>query len=201
MKKNRIFILGIVTMFVAILSLTLVSGTLARYTSTGTGTDTVTVALWDVQYKDNTSITDPAQDYVQVNGSNGISFNLFNTIKDSNMTDVESDVVAGKIAPGTSGSFNFLLKNSSEVNAKYSVTYTAEEAGIPLQWSLDGTNWKENLHECNVADVAINMGTSDASITVYWKWAFNGDNAVDTGLGLNPKTATVGITVTFDQVD
>ncbi len=199
MKKNRIFILGIVTMFVAILSLTLVSGTLARYTSTGTGTDTVTVAKWDVKYKDVTS----GAEFVSVHNNNAISFELFNTIKDEDGSD-EDDVIAGKIAPGTSGSFDFQLQNTSDVNATYSVAFTADEKEVPLWWSIDeGNTWHTDISTLNIfnEDIAMTNGVSD-TITITWKWLFdNGDDAHDTSLGITPVQPTVGISVTFDQVN
>ena len=46
MKKNKFFMLGIITVFVAILSLTFVSSTFARYTSQVSGTDSARVAIW-----------------------------------------------------------------------------------------------------------------------------------------------------------
>ena len=44
MKKNKIFTLGLVITFVFVVSLTLVSGTFAKYTSTVTGNDS---AIWN----------------------------------------------------------------------------------------------------------------------------------------------------------
>ena len=89
MKKNRIFILGIVTMFVAILSLTLVSGTLARYTSSGKGSDSVQVAKWDVRIDTEslTSVTPSSH-----------TFELFKV--GANYDEDYNDVAAERIAPG-----------------------------------------------------------------------------------------------------
>lgn len=194
MKKNRIFILGIVTMFVAILSLTLVSGTLARYTSTGTGTGSVEVAKWDVQINGNQLVNNP--------GATNTTFNLFSTT--TNYDELGDDVVDGKIAPGTQGSFSFVLTNASEVTANYAIDYDIDEAGVPLEWSLTGdpSSWTTDL-----ADVAADAGTvlakevGSKTIVVYWRWIFDGDDEVDTDLGLNGAEPTVTINVTFTQVD
>lgn len=192
MKKNRIFILGIVTMFVAILSLTLVSGTLARYTSIAGSEDTVKVAKWDVKVN-GTKLEDPE------NSTNTFNFDLFNTIKDTKDGNDETDVVAGLIAPGTQGQFTLALLNASEVNATYSIDYTVTNtANIPIKFSIDdGDSWG-TLED--VTDIAINMNASD-SYTIQWKWAFDGDDVLDTTLGLDEATLNVEAVVTFTQVD
>lgn len=198
MKKNRIFILGIVTMFVAILSLTLVSGTLARYTSTGKGISSVQVALWDVQIDSEKLTTNP--------GEHTTTFDLFNTIKDEDGS-AESDVIAGKIAPGTQGVFSFELTNSSEVTANYAIDYTIDEAGVPLQWSLTGAanSWTEDLDDVIASeDTVLAMGGESVDIVVYWRWLYNVNdsrNEADTNLGLSGANPSVTIKVTFTQVD
>ena len=53
MKKNKIFTLGLAIAFVFVLSLTLVSGTFAKYTSTVTGKDSAAVAKWAFKYGNN----------------------------------------------------------------------------------------------------------------------------------------------------
>ena len=53
MKRNKLFILGICTVMVALVSLSLVSGTWAKYTSTVSGSSAARVAKWDVVYTDN----------------------------------------------------------------------------------------------------------------------------------------------------
>lgn len=194
MKKNRIFILGIVTMFVAILSLTLVSGTLAKYTSTVTGSNTATVAKWAWQYKGNNLTLN----------NDVVTFELFDTVYDEDGTE-EEDVADGVIAPGTSGSFIISFTNLSEVNAQVKVDFTSNEEVAPIKYSTDGSTWKDTIAELSFdAAVAVDMnGTLEKE--VFWKWEFeetdNGwNNAQDTALGKNPIQHTVSMTVTFDQV-
>lgn len=195
MKKNRIFILGIVTMFVAILSLTLVSGTLARYTSSGKGYDEIQVAKWDVKIQGTkiTSVDPQAQE-----------FDLFDTV---NYDEGGDDVVNGKIAPGTDGMFSFTVNNSSEVNAKYNVVFDANTYGVPLEWSTSGEDdtWKTDLSQLNISDKELDMNATD-NVVIYWRWVFEVDaagNVTDTGLGSvdTPVKPRVTITVTFNQVD
>lgn len=196
MKRNKLFILGICTVMVALVSLSLVSGTWAKYTSTVSGEDSARVAKWAFSTVDleNEEVT----------------FDLFNTTtySDSNV-DVngvnDNEVV---IAPGTTGSFSFTVKNNSEVNAVYSAIFESDEAGVPLVFSTDGTNWVGTLEELNVSDEAFNMGDT-ATVNVHWKWAFEGGEASgwtdanDTTLGTANTLAqpTVKVTLVFTQVD
>lgn len=191
MKKNRIFILGIVTMFVAILSLTLVSGTLARYTSSGTGVASVNVANWSVVVEDK-----------DVAKNDDFTLSLFDTIYEYDTTSADVDVKDGLIAPGTQGAFDYTLTNDSEVTAKYSVVYTINEDGVPLEWSTDGVVWTDTLANVTAGDeTKLAKEGGEATIYIYWRWAFDGDNDIDTNLGINGAEPTVTIQVTFDQVD
>ena len=184
-------------MFVAILSLTLVSGTMARYTSTITGSDSVTVAKWAWQYKGlNADLTDDVAD--------DIEFDLFNTINDTVGGSDEGDVADHLIAPGTKGSFVISFTNVSEVNAKVTVSFTSGEEVKPIVYSLDGTTWVGTIAELNFSE-DVNMNAT-CTKTVYWQWAFEEtsdgwNNAADTALGITPVSHTVKMTVTFDQVD
>lgn len=191
MKKNRIFILGIVTMFVAILSLTLVSGTLARYTSSGKGSDSVQVAKWDVRIDTEslTSVTPSSH-----------TFELFKV--GANYDEDYNDVAAERIAPGTSGVFSFTLQNKSEVTARYAIDYTVDEKQVPLKWSVDGINWTDELADVDAsAETNLNILTGEKVISVQWKWEFTGDDVKDTSLGVTPVSPEVTIQVTFTQVD
>lgn len=198
MKKQRFFMLGIITVLVAVLSLTFVSSTFAKYTSTVAGEDSARVAKWAWTYKGAELTTDT------------VSFDLFDTILDSDMTNAETDVdVDGSgservIAPGTFGQFVIEFANNSEVNATYAIDFEVTNANnIPVEFSLDGTTWDDDL--ADVAATAIAMNGGAAQYTVKWRWAFsNGDAAdqADTTLGV-AGTASIKVraTVTFTQVD
>ena len=195
MKRNKLFILGICTVMVALVSLSLVSGTWAKYTSTVSGEDSARVAKWAF------STVDLAAEEV--------TFDLFNTTtySDANV-DVDGNGSEVVIAPGTTGSFSFSVQNNSEVNAVYSAIFESNEAGVPLVFSTDGTNWFGTLEELNVSNAAFNMGAT-ATVNVHWKWAFEGGEASgwtdanDTALGTaNPLAQpTVKVTLVFTQVD
>ena len=173
MMVRLVAVLAVVMMF----TMCFVGGTFAKYTSSGTGTDTATVAKWDIKVNDENIAT-----------SDVFVFELFQTITDSDLTSAETDMnpVDGSIiAPGTSGKFNIVIKNASQVNATYAIDYTVTNTNsIPVKFSVDGTNWFDDINYLDVRSVAINMGAT-ATVTVQWMWEFeriDGDTQ-DTTLG------------------
>lgn len=194
MRKNRLFILGIFTVMVALVSLSLVSGTWAKYTSTVSGSDTAKVAKWAWTYN-GTALTE---------SPSALTFDLLQTRKDSNGTDEETDVKTGLIAPGTSGSFTLAFVNNSEVTANYAVSFVVDENGVPLEWSTDGSTWSTDL--ANIAATQLAMEGGNKTETIHWRWAFeqadvDAGDAVDKGLGFTAPEISVTVNVTFTQVD
>lgn len=174
-----------------------VGGTFAKYTSSGTGTDTATVAKWSFKVGE----TD-----IATNGT--FTFDLFKTIKDTNGTDNESDMspVDGSIiAPGTQGSFDLVLKNESQVTAQYAIDYTVTNTNnIPVKFSVNGgTTWTDTLDDVVASDeTKLAVGSVATTITVQWKWAFDGNDTTDTNLGKDgTATLEVSAKVTATQVD
>lgn len=193
MMVRLVAVLAVTMMF----TMCFVGGTFAKYTSSGTGTDSTTVAKWSFKV----GATDIA-------ASNEFTFDLFKIIKDSNGTDDETDMSPDDgtiIAPGTQGSFDLVLTNASQVTAQYAIDYTVTNTGnIPVQFSVDGgAHWTNDLADVAASDstkLAANSGTT--TITVQWKWDFNGNDTTDTDLG-SAATATLTVTaaVTATQVD
>ena len=189
MKKNRTMKLACVLLALAIMTSCFVGGTFAKYTSTANGTATATVAKWS--FKQGTT---------ELEGDDTVTFNLFETIKEEDGSADESAVVTGLIAPGTSGAFALEITNDSEVNAKYSISYTVEttdSVNVPIEFSTDGTTWGSLQ---NVVDEALEIG-EDVTINVQWRWAFTGNDTTDTTAGKAAPTVTVTAAVTFTQVD
>lgn len=189
MKKNKIFALGLIVTFVAFISLSLVSSTWAKYTSSLSGTSTTTVAKWSFDSVDLSTDT--------------INFNLFDTILDTN-DESETDVKEGLIAPGTKGSASFTFKNTGEVNAKAIVKLElTNTSNIPLTFILgektlfaDGNSYQE--------EITLNMNdTTGTTWALNWAWAFNGNDTTDTALGTatTAPQVSVKLTVEFVQVD
>lgn len=198
MKKNKIFTLGLAIAFVFVLSLTLVSGTFAKYTSTVTGKDSAAVAKWAFQYGNNEgALTD-----IDLVSTKEISFNLFDTILDTN-GDTETDVAANKIAPGTKGSFQFVVNNTSEVNATFDLTLKVTGAQVPFEYTIqvdEGSASEASTTVPSLTTQTIDRNTS-VTVTITWEWPFDGNDTADTTLGLAASTVEVNATIVFVQVD
>lgn len=205
MKRNKLFILGICTVMVALVSLSLVSGTWAKYTSTISGEDTAKVAKWSVLFEGKDAAL-----------TNSFDFDLFGTINDTKDGNPEADVESADsnvkvIAPGTQGSFVFDLVNNSEVTAAYAVDFTVTSTdAIPVQFRFKDGEWKDSIDDLDIAfdnsaspttnPLAANGGNK--TLTIEWQWIYNGDDSTDTALGTaGSATINVKVDVTFTQVD
>ena len=187
MKTNKIFRIAAILLMAVVLTTCVIGSTFAKYTNVVNATaDSATVATWDVQ--------------ITTDGSTDVeSFDLFATIKDSNGT-TEEDVANDKIAPGTSGEFQFKIKNASEVTAKCTVTLNVTNNNIPIEFSFDGVNYNKSNTEYSVENLAAESAAA-TTVTVKWRWAFTGNDG-DTDLGTaGTATVTVGATITAEQVD
>ena len=197
-KDNKLAKLTALVLLVTLAALILVSSTYAKYTSSANASDTVTVAKWSIKVSDK-----------DITKKESITFDLFKTINDTN-------VKSGKIiAPGTSGNFEMSVENASEVTAKYSINYTIDNTkNIPLEFSLTGTDgWTNDITTLSTTDVIKTIGSEKDTITVYWRWAFEGKNSTnftttqtdesDTALATADTlpTVTVTATITATQVD
>lgn len=199
MKRNNLFKLGLFTVFVAILSLTLVSGTFAKYTSTVTGSDSAKVAKWEWQINDDNVVGGTA--------TTEFTFDLFNiTAEDINVAKDESGNIL--LAPGTKGSFEMTIKNLSEVKGKYTIAFdsTTDATITPIKYSFSNSesesDWKDTIAELTKTS-NLEFKTGEETITVYWKWDFSVDTAedtTDTNLGLSNSAHTVKATIVFTQV-
>lgn len=223
MKKNKLFIIGLVTVFVALLSLTLVSSTFAKYVTTDTGTDTARVAKWGV------SITAAGND----------AFSKEYKTDDTSVTGIVSSVISSTednvIAPGTNGKFAAVtvtgkpevavkIERKAEVTLSNWVINTDEfycPIVITVKLGETSTNFTQGADTNsdaalkaaieNAINKTINVGpntdlsTEISSLEISWSWAF-GEGATDvkdTALG-NLKTAptiTVKVVTTVTQID
>ena len=193
MKNNKNIKMISVMLFVVVIAFVLVAGTYSKYISSASGSDTATVAKWDIK-------AGKAGEELSITGDNAsVTFDLFGTILDEDGTE-ESDVVNGKIAPGTMGEFDFSIKNDSEVNAEYTVNFVLSESNLPLEFRINDGEWTSNLN--GVPTSKIEMGTS-ANANVQWRWAYEQINSDenDTSLGIDPKEVTVTATLVVSQLD
>lgn len=199
-KENKIMKFASFVLLITVIALILVAGTYAKYASSASGSDTAVVAKWDIK-------AGPAGEEVSITGDNAtVAFNLFDTILDEDGT-AETDVVTGKIAPGTSGVFELSVKNDSQVNAEYGISFNLGETTIPLKFRVNGGEWTDSLS--SVATTPLNMNASEVA-KVEWMWAYETADAdgsvvagdgVDTGLGISMPEVTVTATLNVSQVD
>lgn len=194
MKENKILKFTGFVMLIAIIAFALVSGTYAKYTSSASGSATATVAKWDIK-------AGKTGEEVSITGANPtVSFNLFDTILDTETGEAETDVVANKIAPGTMGSFELSILNDSEVNAEYTIEFEIDQENLPLEFRINDGAWTSDLTA--IPTTALNMNASDIA-KVEWRCAYertDGDS-VDTGLGIAPTEINVDATLVVSQID
>ena len=210
MKKNTKKIATLLLVGLVAVGSYFVAGTYAKYTSTIAGSDTATVAKWAWEINGDTFTT-------AASVSSGYTFDLFDSILDTNGGSAETDVHTGLIAPGTKGQITLDITNNSEVNATYAVAFTETNASsVPIEYSLDGTTWTDDISTLDIAatNIAMDGGTATQR-TVYWRWAFVGTDSsnytstqtdvTDTALGFAANTSAptvqVTATVTLTQVD
>ena len=203
-KNNKLLKVTCLALFVSVIACVLVAGTYAKYTSVASGSDSAVVAKWDIKagVKDNE---------LSITGSNAqVAFNLFDTILDEDGLE-ENDVIKEngkvvKVAPGTSGSFELSVKNDSEVNAEYSITFEVDSSKLPqgttfpLEFKVNDGEWTNSLSQ--VSATALKMNESDI-VTVKWRWAYEtqSGNANDTTLGINEPEIEVTASLNVSQVD
>ncbi|MBE6972005.1 MAG: hypothetical protein E7446_07835 [Ruminococcaceae bacterium] len=189
--KNKTMRLASVLLIAVLMTTSVISGTFAKYTSAVNGTDTARVAKWVVTLGDKSG-TSAEQTF---------TFDLFNTVNDT-LGGLEEHIAPADgtiIAPGTTGYFDIVLTNASEVSATYEIDYTVTNtANIPVQFKVTGGDWSFSL--ADVAATALASGTT--TIKVEWKWAFDGNDVTDTNLGVTgTDTITVAAKITATQVD
>ena len=143
-KKNWVLRSMCLVLLLTLVSTCLMSGTLAKYVTTGSGTDTARVAKWGVAITGNGGMFDTTYatlagqdpDYAQI---------ITNSVASANTDDV--------VAPGTSGTAaGFAISGTPEVACLVEVTVDKaaskltgwfEPDGIapyePVIWSVNGT--------------------------------------------------------------
>lgn len=198
MKKNRTMKIATLMLALTLITCCFVGSTFAKYTSSATQTDSAQVAKWSFKVGETDIAT-----------SNSFVFDLF---KDGVTYDeAGNNVAADKVAPGTLGEFDIVLKNASQVDAEYTIkftvtlpTVTIEETThkLPIKFSVDGgATWDADLAELADATKKAIAMNAEETITVQWKWDFGEGNAVDTAFGVAAPEVAVRVDITAEQVD
>ncbi len=207
MKKRTSTIIGALVVLCLATSC-FVGSTFAKYTSGNNGTtDVARIAKWSFEVGDDTTdkdITSPTY-----------TFDLKETVIADN-----TDASANVIAPGTSGTYSFTVKNSSEVDATFSFTLTnslnptVADTVFPLViTSVTATN-SVTFADAQISADGIYTYTSGESsvldpdaetvITVSWNWPIGANDANDTKIGIAAQTDlnwNVTLTITATQSD
>jgi len=191
MGKNRLLTFGILAVVMTVVTSTMVAGTYAKYTTTVSASDTVTVAKWVADFKDDSGTAFASN-----------TFNLFETFLD---TGVDGEL----LAPGTGGTFDVYYDTTGTQTARnVKVTLNASSlSGLDyLKFYLGTDSTGPDITADVIAGTGGNLldsdfGPTDAgagTITVYWEWPFdNANDAADTADGTTPIT-NANLTVTFN---
>lgn len=221
MKKNKMMRIASVLLVAVILTTCAISGTYAKYVTSGNGSDTARVAKFGV------TVTGTADTFKETYPKDDTSVTLI-----GNSVVSTEDVVA----PGTSGSMAaFSITGTPEVavNVKFAGTLeldkwvdSASAYYCPIEVTVGDQTYKgKDYTSADLFETAVNAkiatysnnyeaGTdlstgavSNNAPAISWKWAFEGnsdDN--DTYLGKqaadgNAATISLAVTATVTQID
>jgi len=194
-KKGYIWRLAAVAMVLCLVTMSLTSGTLAKYASEASGEATATVAKWAIKFTDGGS--------TEYSGTDTITLNLKDTAKET-----ANLVAENKIAPGTSGSFA-LAVDGTDTEVAFTYTIELDIAGITAEGTTTGT-CPLKFYQTKTGDTYSDEITSSAAVTgtvltnetktstktIYWVWNTTTDVA-DTTLGTDSAKETNGLVYTI----
>lgn len=162
-------------LILAIISLVVLIASFARYTGVaGTANDTAKVATWNVT----------------LDGTGKIFKHTYT--KNLTATDESGNYI---IAPGVDGSYVITVTNNGDVAAsltEFTLTAAAGNAAVPMQYSIDGTNWTDLAAASTALQTAalaktVAVNASETVGTLYWKWPYTAEtpntDTADTALG------------------
>jgi hypothetical protein len=181
-KTNKSSIVLLVLLVAVAVTALFVASTYAKYVGKVEGEGTATVAKWNFE-TDNTSanfVVDWTESYDAT------------TLKD------------GKIAPGTSGSFDFELKNTSDTGVDFTVSF-GTVSGLPknLKFYKDSNHTQEiTLGTTNITGQLTTNQTEAFKVPVYWAWEYytsDANDTVDTADGVAGASLTIPVTITGVQ--
>lgn len=220
MKKNKMMRIVSVLLVAVIITTCAISGTFAKYVTSGSGSDSARVAKFGV------TVTGTGETFAKTYEAHDRSFTV-----DTN-TVVSTEKV---VAPGTSGSMAaFTITGTPEVAVRVNFTGTLELGDkwvdsasayyCPIEITVGSTTFKgTDYASADEFETAVNekiatytkdyaAGTNLSTIganapEISWKWAFNGnDDVKDTYLGDqaaagNAATISLSVTATVTQID
>lgn len=193
MKKNYSMRIASMLLVLVLLTTCVISGTFAKYVTTGSANDVARVAKW--------GFNDPAV----------IEFDMF----DADYTDVKAaNGTDNLVAPGTTktATINLLYDGQAAPEVDYNLTVSLDITGTSelldlLKWSYTYGSTTENDLSYAELETKIAALSADyeanvlpaASIQITWEWPFldtDEANAADTALG-NASTTELSVVFTF----
>ena len=196
-----------------------VTNTLAKYATKLEATSSAPVARFEI----GAEFTAEDGTKTVLSKDKATTVNLFKVGKQKNESGADNDAVAeGKIAPGTTGEFEFDVKNGSEVDVECAVVCDLAKVaatGVPLVFSMDnGATWS-TVGADTVSGVPVDLAKAadpakptSKTLKVLWKWEYERGttadekakaNEADTKLGEevanNAIQPVVDLDVTFTQ--
>lgn len=220
MKKNKMMRIASVLLVAVILTTCAISGTFAKYVTSGNGSDSARVAKFGV------TVTGTAETFAQTYAKDDGSF----TVAANTVVSTE-DVVA----PGTSGSMAaFTISGTPEVAVRVAFSGTLELGDkwvdsssayyCPIEVKVGATTYKgTDYADADAFETVVNnaiaafskdyaAGTDLSTIganapAISWEWKFEGnDDVKDTYLGDqaaagNAATISLDVTATVTQID
>lgn len=193
MKKNRVILLVVLVLALAIITAIIISGAFARYTTQVDGTSTeINVAKWHFG----------VENFGSVQRTDGIGVDK---------------IVAGKLAPGTKGKFNVVLDfTGCEVGVDYSVIISnIQNKPTNLKFYSDEQLTKELTLEEGKYKITntISQETIAATtplnetVNIYWQWPYDTDpdstedDKTDTAEGESAQKMTFDVSAVATQAD
>ena len=194
MKKKKSLMLIALLMMVGLTS-GYVASTYAKYTTLIEGNEgEAIVAAWNFE-DDNKNQT--------------VEINLEGTVD-------ATTLINGRIAPGTGGSFDIVLKNTSEVGADFIValqSITNKPTNLKFYKTRSGSagsyTYSDELTPgtTEITGQLVAQDSTGLTVPIYWAWAYETDaiatnDPIDTDNGeaeLTDRTLTIGVNITGTQ--
>lgn len=181
MTKNKKIIIGLCVL-AAIIFAFIGGNVLAKYRTEVTGQGKAEIAQWAFNVNGNSSAMD--------------TISLSKTYN-------ASDLVNGKIAPGTKGAFNILVDaTGSEVGVDYAVTFSDETnkpSNLKFKYCGHEASSLEELQQYTLGTIFANDEVKTHTLTIEWEWPYSGDDNLDTANGMANLDYTFNVCVVGAQ--
>lgn len=130
MKRREVLhVITGITLIMSSFSISMLSGTLAKYASSVTAESSAVVADFSFEMSGGKLLESTGS--VNQNSTSAASFNLFDSVRDDTGIKNTAGSSTVLIAPGSSGKFNIKFTNNSEVAVKTSYEISLTNGSVP----------------------------------------------------------------------